>query len=63
MSWKQIRGPLLAGAAAVGIVFSGYRTTAQPSTWPEIGTIAAIAVGLLVATTIITPGLHPYKSI
>ena len=51
MSWKQMRWPLLAGAAAAGIVLIGYQATSQPSRCPGIGTVAAIVVGMLVATT------------
>ena len=51
MSWKQMRWLLLAGAAAAGIVLSTYQATSQPSRCPEIGTVAVIVVGMLVATT------------
>jgi hypothetical protein len=50
MSWKQMRWLLLAGAAAAGIVLSAYQATSQPSRCPEIGTVAVIVVGMLVAT-------------
>ena len=53
MSWKHRRWPLLAGAAAVGIVLSAYQVTPQPSGCPGIGTVAAIVVGMLVATTML----------
>lgn len=53
MSWKALRWPLLACAVAVGMSLSGYRSTPQLSSCPEIGTIAAIGVGMIVATAII----------
>jgi hypothetical protein len=53
MSWKQLRWPLLAGIATAGIALSSYRATSPPSNCPDIGTVAGIVVGMLVATTII----------
>jgi len=53
MSEKQMRWPLLAGAAASGIALSSYRTTPQLSNCPEISTVLGIVLGMLVATTAI----------
>jgi voltage-gated potassium channel Kch len=43
----------LAGAVAAGIVLSAYPATPQLSHCPDIGTVAAIVVGMLVATTML----------
>jgi len=53
MSWKQLRWPLLASAAAAGIALGSYRETPQLSSCPEIGTVVGIVLGMLVATTAI----------
>ena len=53
MSWKQLRWPLLAGMATVGMVLSGYRATPQILICPEFSTVVGIVVGMLVATAII----------
>jgi voltage-gated potassium channel Kch len=53
MGWKQMRWPLLAGAAAAGITLSSYRATSQLSNCPEVGTVLGIVLAMLVATSAI----------
>ena len=43
----------MAAAAAAGIVFSSHQSAPQLSRCPEVGTLAAIVLGMLVATTTI----------
>jgi voltage-gated potassium channel Kch len=53
MNWKPMKWALLGGAAAAGIILSGYPTTPQLSSCPEIGRLPGIVVGMVVSTTII----------
>jgi hypothetical protein len=53
MSWKPMRGTLVAGAVAAVIIFSSNTAPAQRSSCPEFGTLFGFSVAMLIATTTI----------
>lgn len=57
MRWRRMSWPLVAGAAAVGMLLSGGRAMPHPSGCPDIATVPLLVLAMLLVSTSVHAGV------